>query len=312
MIDKAHDPAFAGIARRVFPGARLLRHWRLTGGVSAVIDALEVEASIGDRHRAVVRRFDATAWKRQRHDLIRQEYQIMATLYQADFPVPEPLHLDTSCELLPTPYLVMRWVDGSTEISLADLPVCLPRMASFLARLHGLDPSTPGLLNLPQREDPVAGALACLLAEGEWGVLRERLVHYQTTEVRSTVLHGDYWPGNVLWAGGRIMAVIDWEDAALGPAASDLACARSELNAVYGEAATDAFTQSYLAASTAPIHDLALWDLYVSSAALRSMHQWGLPPDVEQLRRDRTTAFAQRAADKLRVMRQSSSSRRNG
>jgi len=27
------------------------------------------------------------------------------------------------------------------------------------------------------------------------------------------VLHGDYWPGNVLWRDGRLVGVIDWEEA---------------------------------------------------------------------------------------------------
>ena len=39
------------------------------------------------------------------------------------------------------------------------------------------------------------------------------------------LLHGDYWPGNILWKDGRLAAVIDWEDACLGDPLVDLAMA---------------------------------------------------------------------------------------
>jgi aminoglycoside phosphotransferase (APT) family kinase protein len=37
------------------------------------------------------------------------------------------------------------------------------------------------------------------------------------------VLHGDYWPGNVLWRDGRLVGVIGWEEAAFGDPLADLA-----------------------------------------------------------------------------------------
>jgi hypothetical protein len=45
--------------------------------------------------------------------------------------------------------------------------------------------------------------------------------------------------------------------------------------------------------------DLALWDLYVGSAALHSMHAWGLAPEVEAQRRQRTLGFVARASHQL-------------
>ena len=59
---------------------------------------------------------------------------------------------------------------------------------------------------------------------------------------RRVVLHGDYWPGNVLWQDGRLVAVIDWEDASLGDPLADLATARVELLCRYGDDAMERFT----------------------------------------------------------------------
>jgi aminoglycoside phosphotransferase (APT) family kinase protein len=36
-----------------------------------------------------------------------------------------------------------------------------------------------------------------------------------------SLLHGDYWPDNTLWRDGRLVCVIDWEDAALGDPLAD-------------------------------------------------------------------------------------------
>ena len=42
MTDTDATSAFESIAMRVHPGAMYVRHWPLTGGVSAQIEALEI------------------------------------------------------------------------------------------------------------------------------------------------------------------------------------------------------------------------------------------------------------------------------
>src|SRR5690606_1157569 len=105
----------------------------------------------------------------------------------------------------------------------------LEQEARFLADLHRLDAHRLGVTDLPAREDPVAGALELLPATGH-ARIREllRARGPLATHPRPSVLHGDFWPGNVLWRDGRIAAVLDWEDAAVGDPLSDLAAARLE------------------------------------------------------------------------------------
>ncbi len=109
--------------------------------------------------------------------------------------------------------------------------------------------------------------------------------------LQDSVLHGDFWPGNVLWEKGVLSGVIDWEDAALGSALSDLACTRAELAVAYGEAAVGRFTKRYLGQSPLVTTDLPLWGIYVSSAALATMEHWGLPEEEETARRAATQRF---------------------
>jgi aminoglycoside phosphotransferase (APT) family kinase protein len=54
----------------------------------------------------------------------------------------------------------------------------------------------------------------------ELGCLRGRLASYLTPRC---VVHGDFWPGNLLTGDGRVLGVIDWENARLaGTPISDL------------------------------------------------------------------------------------------
>jgi aminoglycoside phosphotransferase (APT) family kinase protein len=82
----------------------------------------------------------------------------------------------------------------------------------------------------------------------------------------NVLLHGDFWPGNILWHNGSLAAVIDWEDAALGDPLADLAIARLDLHWIFGAAAMHIFTAKYLSQNKIDIYALPRWDLY---AALR-------------------------------------------
>lgn len=291
--------AFDALARRLVPGGRLVRVWPLEGGVSAAMHGLEVECAGGGLRRLVVRRHGAAAWKDREHDVTATEFALLQALREQGVPVPEPLRVDTSCELLPTAYLVMAFVEGTTTVADEALPGALRQMAETLARLHALDVDAAELPPLPAREDPREAGLAFLPKDALGDRLRTAFARPARagTPPRRSLLHGDYWPGNILWQDGRLAALLDWEDAALGDPLSDLACARVELLCGYGEAAMDAFTEHYCALARVDLEGLALWEIYVSASALATMGSWGLAPADEARRRRSTRAFLERAAE---------------
>ena len=53
---------------------------------------------------------------------------------------------------------------------------------------------------------------------------------------RRALVHGDYWPGNLLWRRGRLIGVIDWEQPRLGDPTKDVATCRGDLNILFGSA----------------------------------------------------------------------------
>ena len=90
--------------------------------------------------------------------------------------------------------------------------------------------------------------------------------------------------------------MIDWEDAALGDPMCDVACARVELLCAHRQPAMDLFTNQYAARAPIEAKRLVAWEIYASAAALASMAQWGLPPEVENARRQSTKEFFEQAA----------------
>ncbi|MEM9461451.1 MAG: phosphotransferase family protein [Myxococcota bacterium] len=302
MVDE--DPLIA-VARRVVSGGQLRRHWILTGGVSASMVALEVQTPQRQLRRLVVREQGAADWKPLAHDVMAAEYALHQALRRLAMPVPEVYLFDDSAQLLARPYLVMEFIEGTTEVDPAARPDAMRQMAAFLARLHTIELEGTGLPALPLREDPREGALEYLPADPRHDRLRtvmQRMTTVDPSSNRRSLVHGDFWPGNVLWRGGQIAAVIDWEDAAFGDPLSDLAACRVELLCRYDEAAMETFTEHYLALMDVDATGLPLWELYVSSAALATMGDWGLEPGDEANRRRETLGFMERAGRQLLSM----------
>lgn len=294
-----HDDPYATIAHRL--GGRLIRRWALEGGVSADVQALELALPDGATERVVVRQHITDGWKPLEPGVTSTEHALLTVLADIGLPVPRPRMLDLSGALLPAPYLVLSFVEGTTVVEPAALPQALDKMAAFLARLHGLDSTTLAPPTLPRRDDPMPDILEYLPAMDESTDLRALLKEQRASprSMESTLLHGDFWSGNVLWREGRIAAVIDWEDAAVGDPISDLAGCRVELLWKYGEAAMEAFTTHYLCYRDLTLDGLllALWELHVGSAALAFMGRWGLDPAVEAEMRTKTLRFLERASE---------------
>jgi hypothetical protein len=97
----------------------------------------------------------------------------------------------------------------------------------WLAELH--DRTSRGVSDLKDMLDDATGTIARRFNDVSGAVadldslsaLRGRLAGHM---VPRGVMHGDFWPGNLLMADGRICGVIDWESAQPdGPLVRDLA-----------------------------------------------------------------------------------------
>lgn len=156
-------------------------------------------------------------------------------LQAAGVPAPGPRYLD-----VPGKRLVVDFVDGAVEAAPADDAEFIAPFAAALAEIHR-----------------VAADLS---------FLPERALTEVPRRNRPVLLHGDYWPGNTLWREGRLVAVVDWEDAAVGDPLADVANARLELLWARGAEAREEFTRRYRSLAPAvDFTDLPPWDCWAEA-----------------------------------------------
>lgn len=272
-LDNGADQSpFARLARKIAPDSTLLRAWTLHGGISAQVTAMEIQQADGETRRLIVRQHGAADFARN-PNIAADEFALLRVLHDAGLPAPAPCLVDQSGELFATPVVVVEYIDGESLFTLDAEPDLVPRLAAQLAQIHQVKCSSGALAFLPQQDDLVAAKLnnrRTALDESleEEGRIRETLAAAWPWPGRNAVglLHGDYWPGNVLWREGRLVGVIDWEDAALGDPLADLGNSRLEVLWAFGVDAMRHFTDEYVSHMPVDRANLPYWDLY---AALR-------------------------------------------
>jgi len=150
-----------------------------------------------------------------------------------------------------------RWIEGSQPVvPVSGAAALVADLADFLAALHRIplsrvsDVGVPGPSDLARTraEDAAVTApvLRARLSPREFATLQTRLGDILSDPILEDFVpalrHGDLWFGNVLIDAGStgLEAVLDWEQAAIGDPAEDLATQR-----YLGPAAVAAFTEQY-------------------------------------------------------------------
>jgi aminoglycoside phosphotransferase (APT) family kinase protein len=172
------------------------------------------------------------------HDMGR-EHRVLAALSGTDVPVPIPLLLGGP-EAIGAPFYVMEFVDGQVlreRSQLARLDAQgATALVDVLVRLHDLDPDAVGLGDLGRPQGYLDRQLRRWTRQldashrrdlPELTRLAERLGRDVPVSQAATIVHGDYRLDNVVVdpAGGRVVAVLDWEMATLGDPLADVASA---------------------------------------------------------------------------------------
>lgn len=272
---------------------------------------IEIELPEGGTEKLVVRCPHPEAL-RQNPQAADHEFRLLQVLRAAGLAAPVPSCLDTSGEVLPGPYLVLEYVEGALDFAPADLDDYLGQMADHLAAIHRLDGLCSDLSFLPRQP---AGCTETWeanssLAEESLGIegIRQAMARTRVPAQRNApvLLHGDYWPGNVLWRDGRLVAVVDWEDARLGDPLVDLGKSRLEMAWIFGPGAMEAFTQHYRSRMDLDYGALPYWDLCAAWRLMRiagpNLAEWaaffapfGRPDITEQTMRAEYQSFVNQA-----------------
>lgn len=270
MTDADHQK-YAQIVYDIDPQSRLLRAWPLTGGYSAEVTALEVQRAGGKSEKMVVRRHGPVDLQ-QNPDVAEDEFKLLKMTQAEGLATPAAIHFDASCRIFPTPFVVIAFVEGERDFSPLETDRAMQLMAEQLVGIHRIAAATYDLSFLPDQTEIYTESFRTRPEKLDVSIGEERIREtleavWPPVQRNATVLlHGDYWPGNLLWQDGRLAAVIDWEDAKYGDPLTDIAIARLEILWDLGMAAMQAFTRCYRAAVSIDCANLPYWDL---CAALR-------------------------------------------
>jgi aminoglycoside phosphotransferase (APT) family kinase protein len=292
----ANAALVAAVAHHLDAGSTVLRAWPLEGGVSARVTAIELIRSSG-AHETVVLRQPNPSRLEENPRAARQEYTLLSRLHRAGLPVPAAIDLDDSGEVAGAPYLVMEYIDGAAKFAPETLDRALTYLAEQLVTIHAVDVAALDLPFLPAHSAGVSGTVWAEPDQpnGSWeeGRIRSTLQHVWPLPERvpPAVLHGDFRPGNVLWRHGRIVGVLDWENATLGDPLADLATSRLEMLWACGEDAMRSFTRRYLEITRRDRSSLPYWDLAIALRYGPLFTEWTADPDAQYMMRERHRWF---------------------
>lgn len=289
------------LIEHLYPDGKLQRMWQLSGGVSAQITAVSIQ-HLNDRiQKLVVRQHGETNRARNPH-IATDEFRLLQIVQSAGIAVPTPYFCDETGEFLQTPCIIMEYVEGETEFNPANLTAFTHQLATCLSTIHRI--SSSQLSFLPKQTtlyEPVERpSLKTDWVVGEswlWGILQTNCPLLQHNP--AVLLHGDFWPGNILWKEGQITAVIDWEDAMVGDPLADLANTRLEVLWAFGLEAMHSFTHHYQSLMNINGTNLPYWDIYTALRSAPKVSNWGLEKTVEVKMRQALNVFVAQASKQL-------------
>jgi len=306
--DEIHDGTvferFEQLARKVAPQSALLRAWPLHGGVSAQVTALEIRRADGHIQRLIVRQHGAVDLARNPH-VAADEFALLRMLRASGLPTPTPYYLDQSGELFATPVVVIEYIEGEPEFAPADRADFIRQFAAHLAQIHQVDCSAFDVSFLPQQEAAWAAKIskrpAHLDDSLDEGRIRDALESAWpwAQANRSGLLHGDYWPGNLLWRDGQLVGVIDWEDASIGDPLADIAISRLDLLWTLGADAMRHFTQQYALLASSDFTNLPYWDLCAALRPAGRLDEWVSDEAAASRMREQHRAFVAQAIERI-------------
>jgi aminoglycoside phosphotransferase (APT) family kinase protein len=87
------------------------------------------------------------------------------------------------------------------------------------------------------------------------------------------LVHADYWPGNTLWKGDDLVAIIDWEEPRLGEPIWDIATIIQD-SATFGMDIEDAAISHHRRMSGRALRDLDFWRMVIAFGGMPDPGVW--------------------------------------
>lgn len=274
MRPDGRDPlAWQRLADVAFPGARVHGVIRVEGSNFTDVYRVSLTSDELGRVDLAARVMRPTA----ADGLVGTLTRLLPGLRDYGVPVPYLRWADATGATLGRPVMVCDWISGDAYDSAPPLRQRVQEQAAVLAQIH----------SLPLHSMPLAATyptaptshLRRWISETDAAeqVLRlvDRLVHgIRPTD--DTLVHGDYWTGNLVWRRQALVGVLDWDAAAVGARGADVGKARLDLALRFGVKAAEDFSEHYQQlVGSAP--DQGFWNLREALAGFPDPGLYWLP-----------------------------------
>ncbi len=243
-------------------------------------------------------------------DVLRQ-VPVLQAAKAAGVPVPDVRWWGEEETWFASPYFVVEWLSGTSVSaweplpgSAADAGKVFAEAVTALAAVHRIDWRRALVgWGVPRPLDEEICAWEPILRKGRneaWTALglglKEALLRTRPAEPEPSVIHGDFYSNNWVCDGARLLGVVDWEIAAIGPPLLDVgwllmmydpACWGPSRRAwmTWGPSPME-IGESYAAAARRPVADLswyqalACWRFAAITALNVHLHRSGKRPDA--------------------------------
>jgi aminoglycoside phosphotransferase (APT) family kinase protein len=260
----------------IAPGSDFVAIHSLEGDFSNSTHLVDGKASDGSLFQVVTRRY-AIFGDYDRGEKARREFKTLQLLTKHGLPVPEPLYLDDIGTILGSPGIVTRYMPGKLVMAQPCPAQWAEILGKTLASIHSIPINASNTSFLLDANSEVLWFLKSkdsmpkyISAYAKGSALWQAMLDYLPNLIRvgPSLVHIDYWSGNILWDKGVISAVVDWEEAAQGDPGIDVAYCRMDMILCGMSEAADTFLATYEKEMGKPVANLGFWEL---AAAVRPM-----------------------------------------
>jgi aminoglycoside phosphotransferase (APT) family kinase protein len=281
-LDVFSKEAAHALLERIEPRSSLLKIELLPGSFSNHTHLVEARLANGHAYKLVVRRYKVFG-DYDRGEKACREFKTFELLNKYHAPAPKPLLLDETGNILGSPGIVTQFVEGNLMMEVPSDSIDWARkLAKTLAKIHSIPCGKEERKFLLNGNEEAAWFLKYdtpprYMQDYPHGAdLWHTICNLSVNLVADipSLLHIDYWTGNILWHENEISAVLDWEEAAYGDPAIDLAYARMNMLLMGAPGAADEFFRVYESEIGRKIKNLGFWELAASVRPMVDPVDW--------------------------------------
>ena len=164
-MKRIHEKDLFEVSDTLYPHGRLVEAKRLEGGFSCDVFILDIKTA--NKEVKLVFRSEGSY---PADNSIETEFNLLKVLNTTNLPVSEPIYLDTSCQILHRPFMIMSYLDGSLGTSNEKVICDHELMATQLKNIHQIE--IDKLPELSLRVDPLDQLLSYIPKGKDWNEIR--------------------------------------------------------------------------------------------------------------------------------------------